>query len=334
MSNAPTKDPAPVHPAALERAQFVEGVKNYDPGLGAYNFANLGDLVRFADLMAKADIMLPQHLRNKPGICLAVAMRATHWKMDPFGLALETYQAKPDQPIAYQAKAFVAALKNCAGIELQYRFEGEYRVENKPAQSSKGNETSKRTAAGDRKCIAWAEVNGKRLEYETPTIDNITIKNSPLWHNDPDQQLAYYAGRGWTRRHRPGVIMGAYSVDEIEEAQTIRDVTPAEDRSKRVDGFAAIATRARAEGAQDAAESATYDAAEEAEAEDAGAEDDAHWTDEHDPVNGIPGSEEWAWGEKSAEDAELTVRACPFQQGTQEADDWLGGFIGKRRAME
>ncbi|RGP37937.1 recombinase RecT [Pseudotabrizicola alkalilacus] len=328
--NAPNAEPTAVHPAALERAQFVEGVKNYDPGLGAYNFANLGDLVRFADLMAKADVMLPKHLRNKPSICLAVAMRATHWKMDPFALAVETYQAKDDQPIAYQAKVFVAALKNCAGIELQYRFEGDYRVENKPAQSSKGNETSKRTSTGDRKCIAYAEVNGKLLEYETPTIDNITIKNSPLWHNDPDQQLAYYAGRGWTRRYRPGVIMGAYSVDEVEEMRPIRDVTPAEDRSKRVDGFAAIATKARAEGAQDAAQGAAYDSDDESEQ----AGELFHWTYRHDPLNAIPGSKEWTWGEESAADPEQTRRACPFEQGTQEADDWLGGFIGKRRAME
>lgn len=323
MTNPPNTEPPVVHPAALERAQFVEGVKNYDPGLGAYNFANLGDLVRFADLMAKADVMLPKHLRNKPSICLAVAMRATHWKMDPFALAIETYQAKEDQPIAYQAKVFVAALKNCAGIELQYRFEGTYKLANKAAMSTKGNETAKRTATGNRKCIAYAEIGGRLLEYETPEIDDITIKNSPLWHNDPDQQLAYYAGRGWTRRYRPGVIMGAYSVDEVEEMPRVRDVTP---REPRQDAFAAIAQKAR-EGGSAEADPETV----EAETVDDQAE---HWTDGYDPMNGIPGSKEWAWGENSAEDPEQTARACPFEQGTQEADDWLGGFIGKRRAME
>lgn len=317
-----------IHPVAVETAQFVQNVKNFDPGMGAYNFGNLGELVQFADLMAKADVMLPKHLRAKPAICLAVAMRATHWGMDPFALANETYQAKDDQPIAYQAKVFVAALKNCAGIELQYRFDGEYRISEKPGLSTKGNETTKRSASGSRKCIAFATVNGILLEYETPIIDDISIKNSPLWHNDPDQQLAYYAGRGWIRRYRPGVMMGAYSVDEVQQMQPIRDVTPREE--PKVDAFAAIANRAREAQSEEAKPSDEQAAAADAENQ----ADDAHWTDGYDPVNAIPGSKEWAWGEECATDPERAPRACPFEKGTQEGDDWLGGFYGKRRAME
>lgn len=315
---------APVHPGAVTRAAFVDGVKNYDPGLGAYNFSNLGDLVRFADLMAKSDVMLPKHLRQKPAICLAVAMRATHWGMDPFALANETYQAKQDEPIAYQAKVFVAALKNCAGIELQYRFEGEYTVSETPATSANGKQVSRRSSSGTRKCIAFATVGGKLLEYETPIIDDITVKNSPLWHNEPDQQLAYYAGRGWTRRYRPGVMMGAYSVDEVQNMQPIRDVTPREE--PKIDKFAAIANRAREAQPEQTSHPETQK--EEAQA------DDGHWTDDYDPVNGIPGSQEWAWGEQCGADPDRTPRACPFEKGTQEAEDWLGGFHGKRRSME
>lgn len=206
-------------------ADRLRDVKSFDPGLGSYTFSNLGEVVRFADLMCKAGEMLPEHLRNRPALCMAVTMRATHWGFDPFALAMETYQAKQGGPIGYQAKVFVAALRS-AGIKLRYRYEGTVTMLEKPVTSYKGNKIAERTATGDRKCVAYASIDGETLEYETMTLDQITIKNSPLWHNDPDQQLAYAAGRGWARRYRPDLIMGAYSSDEVEQMAPMKDVTP------------------------------------------------------------------------------------------------------------
>lgn len=311
-------------PAIDRVAASVADVKTIDPSLGSYAFGNLGDAVKFSDLMCRSDVMIPQFLRMKPAMCLAVTMRATHWRMDPFALAQEAYQAKEGGPVGYQAKVFVAALQTCAGITLNYRYEGELIMLDQPVKSFKGNEIAKRTATGTLKCIAYAKVNGELLEYETPTLDEITIKNSPLWHNNPRDQLAYYGGRGWTRRFRPGVVMGAYSSDEVEAMEPMRDITPSE---QKTDDFAAIANKARGSQPQGAnpADESEPDAAEQAS--------DAHWTDSYEPVNGIPGSKEWAWGEECAADPERTPRACPFEQGSQEGDDWLAGFIGKRRAM-
>jgi RecT family len=327
-----TEDNKPVEQASTgvsRVASTVASVHGFDPELGAYAFGNLGDLVLFSDLMSRADVMIPQFLRQKPALCLAVTMRAQHWKMDPFALAQEAYQAKDGGPVGYQAKVFVAALQTCAGVTLNYRYEGELIMLDQPGKSFKGNEVAKRTATGSLKCIAYAKVNGELLEYETPTLDEITIKNSPLWHNNPRDQLAYYAGRGWARRYRPGVIMGAYSADEVEAMAPMRDVTP---EPAKTDSFAAIATRARQgdAGATQATTQADHDAQPEAD-EQCG--DDAHWTDGYDPLNGIPGSKEWNWGMESAADPTHEPRSCPFPQGTQEADDWLGGFHGKRKAM-
>lgn len=235
-------------------ANEVKELKVFDPNLGSYGFENLGEVVQFADLMSKAGPMLPAHCQNNPAICLAVTMRATHWGFDPFALAQETFQTSSNSPVAYSAKVFVAALKNCAKIELQYRYEGEVQVLNEPAKSARGNVVAQRKAVGNRRCIAFAEVNGKLLEYATPELDNVTVKNSALWHNDPDQQLAYYAGRGWARRHQPGVIMGAYSTDEVEEIQSpMRDVTPAPAKG----GFAERANAAAQITQQDPAPEAT-----------------------------------------------------------------------------
>lgn len=210
--------------APAKVSELAAEVTDYDPGLGTYSFSNLNDVVKFAGVMSQAGEMLPDHLRHKPALCLAVTMRAQQWGFDPFALAMETYQAKQGGPIGYQAKVFTAALRQCAKIDLRFRYEGEVTMLDKPVKSARGNQIAARTATGNRKCIAYLPDDDR--EYATPPLDGITIKNSPQWHNDPDQQLAYYAARGWARRYRSDVIMGAYSTDEVETMEPMRDVTP------------------------------------------------------------------------------------------------------------
>ena len=299
-------------------SKFAE-VKTFDPGLGAYEFPDLQAVIQFTDVMSRAAEFLPPLLRGKPAMCLAVVMRAKHWKMDPFALAAEVYQAKDGGPIGYQAKVFGAALQSCAGITLQFRYDGEFKIENRAAESAKGNTVSRRTAVGNRRCIAFATIDGILLEYATPTLDEITVKNSPSWHNDPDQQLSYYATRGWARRYRPGVIMGAYSNEEVE---VMRDVTPAE---KPKSAFAAIATAARAETAQ--ADAQTIEGTAET------VERDIEAFAAEAAENGAPGSEAFDAG-RDAFVAGEPLSASPNEPDTQEAADWFFGYLGARRAAE
>jgi len=63
------------------------------------------------------------------------------------------------------------------------------------------------------------------VEYATPEIRNIKVQNSPLWKNDPDQQLSYAAARSLARRHFPDVLLGVYTPEEMAE-ETMREVTP------------------------------------------------------------------------------------------------------------
>lgn len=306
-------------PAGIDHvARSVAEVKTYDPALGAYTFNNLGDVVRFADLMSKAGEMLPEHLRRQPALCLAVTMRATQWKMDPFALAMETYQAKQGGPIGYQAKVFTAAL-NGAGVKLRYRYEGEVKMLDQPVKSYKGNEIAKRTATGNRKCIAYAVIDGDTLEYETMTLDQITIKNSPMWHNDPDQQLAYAAGRGWARRYRADVIMGAYSDDEVRE-MTMKDVTPKET------AFTKLVNKARTEAEAPATAPETP---EEADIVDGTTQDapepEASPYETLDASDAAPGSQAWDRGISDHADGK-PISDCPYDIGTPEAVDYCGAW--------
>ncbi|MBV8594518.1 MAG: recombinase RecT, partial [Caulobacteraceae bacterium] len=164
---------------------------------------NLGEVVAFAKVMARADLALPKFLRGNDGACLAVAMQAMRWEMDPFAVANKSYSV--NDRLAYEAQLVAAVVHTRAPIKRRptYSFSGE---------------------GPTRRCKVEVEMlDGSVQDYESPEFQRIPTKNSPLWKSDPDQQLGYFAIRSWARRHAPEVIMGVYTPDE---AETFRDITP------------------------------------------------------------------------------------------------------------
>lgn len=177
---------------------------------------NLGEVVKFAEVMCRADIALPKHLRGNAGACMAVSLQALDWQMNPFAVASKSYSV--NGTIAYEAQLIIAVINTRSGIEgrLEYSFEGE---------------------GAERVCIASGKLDGKIKEVRSPKFKDITPKNSPLWKSDPDQQHCYYTGRSWGRRHTPEVILGVYDRDEVEEFRgpdNARDVTPKASLSARL----------------------------------------------------------------------------------------------------
>jgi hypothetical protein len=171
---------------------------------------NLAEVVKFAEVMCRADIALPKHLRGNAGACMAVALQALDWQMNPFAVASKSYQVNGS--IAYEAQLIAAVVNTRSGIKgrLKYRYEG---------------------TGNDMTCTVTGMIDGDELEYTTPPIGSITTKNSPLWKSDPQQQLGYFAARSWARRHTPEVILGVYDREEAEQFQgpdNARDVTPAQ----------------------------------------------------------------------------------------------------------
>lgn len=190
--------------AVREERTSIQSVA-FGQGAGGGNLApqNLGDIVRFAEVMARADIAIPKHLRDNPGACLAVCMQAFKWEMDPFSVAQKSY--KVGDQMAYEAQLIAAVINTRAGLKRRPKIEYD-------------------GAGPDRRCIVTFDaMDGSTHVYESPRFAAITTKNSPLWKSDPDQQLGYYSVRAGARRHFPEVILGVYDRDEIEGA---RDVTP------------------------------------------------------------------------------------------------------------
>ena len=220
-------------------ADRMRDIASIDPALGAYNFSNLGEIVNFAEIMAQGGAMVPPFCQGKVPVCAAIVCRAMQWRFDPFALAELAYQPKEGGRVAYEAKVFQAILVN-NGITLEFEYSGELAWSDQAATSSKGNQTAAQTASGTRQITAFLrDENGEKVQkYTSPPIANIKPKNSPLWHHDPDQQLAYFASRAWARRYRPDLIMGALSREEVIEPQ-IKDVTPRGGSRPRSGGFAA-----------------------------------------------------------------------------------------------
>lgn len=159
----------------------------------------LQSLITFADMMAKSTISVPDHLRGKPSDCLAIAMQAAQWGMNPFQVAQKTHIVSGK--LGYEAQLVNAVVQASGQIKggFKYEFEGD------------GNGLKCRVGAVLRgeSGITWGEWLG---------IGDVTTKNSPLWKTNPKQQLAYLQTKNWSRLYCPGAILGIYSDDELIDA--------------------------------------------------------------------------------------------------------------------
>lgn len=176
---------------------------------GGLAFRDMGQVMEFAKLMAVSGQAVPKHLRGQPGACLAVATQALNWRMDPFQVANKSYAV--NDRIAYEAQLVQAVIEQRAPIKgrIKGRYEGE---------------------GSDRRLILTcvSAEDGSEIEYVSPKVGQIKVKNSPLWTTEPDQQLWYYSARAMCRRHFPDVLLGVYEKEELREAGEMRDVTPKE----------------------------------------------------------------------------------------------------------
>ena len=281
-----------------------------------YSFEDLSGAVEFAKVMAQAGPMLPAHCQKNAGVCLAILYRAQNWGVDPFALALESYQTKQNGPVAYQSSVFSSLLvKN--QIYLDYSYTGETHFSSQVAQSAKGNKVADQTAAGTRQCTVTAEIGGKDRSYTTPMLKDIKVKNSPLWHNDPDQQLGYYAARAWARRYRPDLMLGFVTVEDVQDASPMRNVTP---RDEAKGGFSQMIAKARSErNAPDQSETL------EAETVQGSGDEQSTPSNEGSEINVDEDHPAYKLGVEAAE-GDLGAGECPFRDDPTSAANWLSGW--------
>ncbi|HBR4390090.1 TPA: recombinase RecT [Klebsiella pneumoniae] len=175
-------------------------------------------LVRFATLMADSKATVPAHLAGKPADCLAVTMQAAQWGMNPFAVAQKTHVVNGTLGYEAQLVNAVVSSSNLLATRLNYKWDGDW-----SKVSGKTDKSPSLTVT------VWATLKGES-EPRTLTISMAQsgVRNSPLWEQDPRQQLAYLCVKRWARLHAPDVLLGVYTPDELQEAQprVERDITP------------------------------------------------------------------------------------------------------------
>jgi len=179
------------------------------------NDQSMTRLMKMAEVMATSKVTVPKHLQGSTGDCFAVVMQAAQWGMNPFSVAQKTHLV--NGTLGYEAQLVNAVITTRAPItgRLQFEFYGDWTKVN-----------GKEDKSAERGVKVWATFKGE----EEPRILEIgmhqvgSVRNSPMWQNDPRQQLAYLAIKRWSRLYCPDVILGVYTPDELVEREM--DVTP------------------------------------------------------------------------------------------------------------
>lgn len=180
------------------------------------NGDSMDKMLKFSQMMATSKITIPKHLQGNAGDCFAIVMQAMQWGMNPFAVAQKTHLV--NGVLGYEAQLVNAVINSRAPIttRLNYEWFGDW---------SKVN--GKTSNADDVGVIVSATMRGESeprvLSVSMAQVGN--VRNSPLWVNDPRQQLAYLATKRWSRLFCPDVILGVYTADEVEDFEP-KDVTP------------------------------------------------------------------------------------------------------------
>jgi len=197
--------------------------------------AHMDSMMRMADVMASGKATLPNEYRNSPGDCLAVIMQAVQWKMNPFAVAQKTFFVSGK--IGYEGQLVHAAVTS-SGILTADDFDYEYYG---PWENVIGKFEIKKGDKGEYRVPAWHlsdEIGlGLRISATIRATGKVKVldlmlaqartRNSTLWADDPKQQLGYLAVRKWARQYAPGIILGVYTREELDEVNgEMRDITP------------------------------------------------------------------------------------------------------------
>lgn len=163
---------------------------------------NLDRIERIAKRMSEGRMTVPEYLRGNIGDCMAIAMQAMLWNMDPFAVAQKTHIVSGR--LGYEAQLVNAVLQNSGAIR------------NAPFYEYRGDGQALECRVG---CVLRGETEVRWGEWLS--VASVATKNSPLWKTNPRQQLGYLQVKNWARAYCPGAILGVYTVDELLDGDPV-----------------------------------------------------------------------------------------------------------------
>ncbi len=207
MSNVAVIDSAPRRP---ERIQVVDVIPVLDTG-------RFEQMQRIALVMARSELIPETLCKGKDdknndvwlplevvtARCFLIVNQAVGWRMDPFAVA--QCASVVHGRVCFEGKLIAAVLDNLLGVKLEYQWDDKQGDALGIIVSAVGDD-------GELVCNKDGTpktVKGTVGEWKT------TSKGSP-WPNQPRKQLAYRGAREWARLHKPSVMLGVYTPDDMD----------------------------------------------------------------------------------------------------------------------
>jgi hypothetical protein len=185
--------PRAVKPYDVRAIARVE--QNAGPIATAFVPNSMGEMMALAEIMSQG-IGVPPQFRGQPANVLVILNQALRWGLDPFAVASKAYFV--NDRVAYESQLIAAVVNGSPLLDgrLKIEWDGE----------------------GDAlKCRVSGRIRGESEDrVRIVSIAKARKSNgSPLWEQDPHQQLAYYTQRAWARLYTPEILMGVYTPDEL-----------------------------------------------------------------------------------------------------------------------
>ena len=163
-------------------------VNEADTKAAIFSPSGLQKLQAFANVMAEGRATVPGHLAGKPADCLAIALQAAQWGMNPYAVAQKTHLV--NGTLGYEAQLVNAVITSSTAVQGRFKYEygGDWE-KFKPGAANASNERGLFVRVG-------AVLRGEtEITWGEPLfMEYVTTRNSPLWKTAPKQQLAYQIG--------------------------------------------------------------------------------------------------------------------------------------------
>ena len=188
-------------------------------------------LQRLAEIMATAQVTVPDGIRGNIGDCFMICVQAHVWNMSPFAVAQKTFTVKGK--IGYEAQLVSAVITRHAlkdKPEFAYS-DGWEKVLNKFTTSkNNGKEYFVSNWKAQDEDGLYVDISATLKSEDQARLMRVYLsqaypRQSSIWATDPKQQLAYTAIKKFARLHCPECILGVMDQDDIGSVQE-KDVTP------------------------------------------------------------------------------------------------------------
>jgi hypothetical protein len=218
---------APIAPAfnAAGTNALAQSIDIFEPAL-------FQQMLEFANVMAKSGCAVPEYMRDNPGACLSIIITARQHRMNPYGLAADSYSIEGGIP-TFGAKGTHAIVEHAVGDSFEHEKIGDWsKIEGKVKilTNAKGKPypTPGWTKFGPEEdglaCKVWLRSQPERVT--TLSLKQCYVRNSTNWASNPYLQLFYQACKVHARMYFPGAVLGVYSTDEMPDYVPVIDATP------------------------------------------------------------------------------------------------------------